>query len=230
MHAEGVRDAGDPVELALRYDREGADELVLLDIAASWAPGSATLAAVRRLAEAIFIPFGVGGGVGSVGEAAAVLGAGADKVIVNTAAVRDPDLVSQLVEAFGSQAVVIAVDGSLTNGRWAVTVNHGRDATGLEALGWIAELEDRGAGEILLTSVDRDGTRSGYDLPLITAAAAAAEIPIVAWGGAGSYAHLAEALEAGAAGVVAASLFHLPGYTVRDAREYLRGRGLLVRR
>jgi imidazole glycerol-phosphate synthase subunit HisF len=229
MHTEGVRDAGDPAELAARYDREGADELVVLDIAASWAAESTTLAAVRRMAEAIFIPLAVGGGIASVEDAGAALRAGADKIIVNTAAVRDPDLVSQLAEAFGSQSVVVAVDGRWTNGRWAVTVNHGRDATALEALSWIAEVEDRGAGEILLTSVDRDGSRSGYDLPLTTAAASAVDIPIIAWGGAGSYAHLAEALSAGAQGVVAASLFHLPGFTVAEARKFLRARGLIVR-
>lgn len=229
LHAEGVQDAGDPLEQALRYDRDGADELVILDIAASYAAHSATLGVVQRVAEALFIPCAVGGGIESVADAGAALRAGADKIVVNRGAVRDPDLVSQLADAFGSQCVVVAVDVRRSTDRWAVTVNGGRDATPLEALSWIAELEDRGAGEILLTSVDRDGTRSGYDLALTTAAANAVDIPIIAWGGAGSYQHFAEALSAGAQGVMAASLFHLPGYTIAGAKHYLRSQGIAVR-
>lgn len=229
VHFEGLRDAGDPVEQAARYDREGADELILLDISASYQGRSTTLAMVERVAETLFIPFTVGGGIRSVEDAGAALRAGADKIAVNTAAVRDPELVSRLADSFGTQCVVVAVDVRWSNDRWAVMVSGGRDATPLEAISWIGELEDRGAGEILLTSMDRDGTRSGYDLRLTSAAAQAVDIPIIASGGAGSLEHLAEALEAGAHGVLAASIFHLDGQTIASARSFLRHRGISVR-
>ncbi len=229
IHFEGLRDAGDPVEQAARYDREGADELVFLDIAASYESRSTTLAMVTRVAETLFIPFTVGGGIRSVEDAGAALRAGADKVAVNTAAVRDPELVSRLADAYGTQCVVVAVDVRWANDRWAVMVTGGRDATPLEAISWISELEDRGAGEILLTSMDRDGTRQGYDLQLTSAAAQAVDIPVIASGGAGSLAHLAEALEAGAHGVLAASIFHYDGHTIASARSFLRDRGIAVR-
>ncbi|MES2306848.1 MAG: imidazole glycerol phosphate synthase subunit HisF [Gemmatimonadota bacterium] len=229
IHFEELRDAGDPVEQAARYDREGADELVFLDIAASYEARSTTLAMVERVAETLFIPFTVGGGIRSVEDAGAALRAGADKVAVNTAAVRDPDLVSRLADAYGTQCVVAAVDVRWANDRWAVMVTGGRDATPLEAISWIAELEHRGAGEILLTSMDRDGTRSGYDLRLTTAAAHAVDIPIIASGGAGSFEHLAQALEAGAHGVLAASIFHFDNHTIASARSFLRSRGIPVR-
>jgi len=229
IHFEGLRDAGDPVEQAARYDREGADELVFLDISASYQARSTTLAMVERVAERIFIPFTVGGGIRSVTDAGAALRAGADKVGVNTAAVRDPEVVSRLADAYGSQCVVAAVDVKRIDGRWVVVVTGGREPTALEAIAWLQELERRGAGEILLTSMDRDGTRSGYDLELTHAAAAAVGIPVIASGGAGNLEHLAEAFTAGAHGVLAASIFHFDGTTIGDARRYLRERGVPVR-
>jgi imidazole glycerol-phosphate synthase subunit HisF len=224
-----IRDAGDPVELAAFYDAEGADELVFLDISASPDERRTTLEMVARVADSIFIPFTVGGGIRSVADAGAALRAGADKVSVNTAAVRDPSLVSSLADSFGSQCVVAAVDARRVNGRLTVMVNGGREATPLEAIAWIRELASRGAGEILLTSMDRDGTGSGYDLELVRAAAGAVGIPIIASGGAGTLAHLAEALEAGAHGVLAATIFHFRGSSLPEARAFLRERGYPVR-
>ena len=229
VHFESLRDAGDPVEQAARYDAEGADELVFLDISASPDERRTTLEMVGRVAEAIFIPFTVGGGIRSVDDAGAALRAGADKVSVNTAAVRDPSLVSRLAESFGSQCVVAAVDVKRIDGRLTVMVNGGREATPRQAVAWMRELESLGAGEILLTSMDRDGTGSGYDLELTRAAAAAVSIPVIASGGAGSLDHLAEALEAGAHGVLAATIFHFRGSTLPEARAYLRARGYPVR-
>ena len=229
VHFESLRDAGDPVEQAARYDAEGADELVFLDISASPDARRTTLDMVSRVAESIFIPFTVGGGIRSVADAGSALRAGADKVSVNTAAVRSPELVSSLAESFGSQCVVAAVDTRRVNGRYAVVVNGGREETPLEALDWIRRLEQLGAGEILLTSMDRDGTGAGYDLELLRAASGATTLPIVASGGAGELAHLAEALEAGAHGVLAATIFHYQGSSLPEARAYLRARGYPVR-
>ncbi|MFL5514559.1 MAG: imidazole glycerol phosphate synthase subunit HisF [Gemmatimonadales bacterium] len=229
VHFESLRDAGDPVEQAARYDAEGADELVFLDISASFEARRTTLDMVSRVAESIFIPFTVGGGIRSVADAGSALRAGADKVSVNTAAVRSPDLVSSLAESFGSQCVVAAVDIRRSNGRYAVVVNGGREETPLEAMEWIRRLEQLGAGEILLTSMDRDGTGAGYDLELLRAASEATTLPIVASGGAGELAHLAEALEAGAHGVLAATIFHYQGSSLPEARAYLRARGYPVR-
>jgi len=229
IHFESLRDAGDPVEQAARYDAEGADELVFLDISASPDARRTTLDMVSRVAESIFIPFTVGGGIRSVTDAGAALRAGADKVSVNTAAVRSPELVSSLAESFGSQCVVAAVDVRRSNGRYAVVVNGGREETPLEALEWVRRLEQLGAGEILLTSMDRDGTGSGYDLELLRAASAVTTLPIVASGGAGELTHLAEALEAGAHGVLAATIFHYQGSSLPEARAFLRARGYPVR-
>jgi len=229
VHFESLRDAGDPVEQAARYDAEGADELVFLDISASPEERRTTLAMVTRVAESIFIPFTVGGGIRAVADAGAALRAGADKVSVNTAAVRDPALVSRLAESFGTQCVVAAVDVKRVAGRLTVMVNGGREQTGLEAVEWIRRLESLGAGEILLTSMDRDGTGTGYDLELLAPAAAATSIPVIASGGAGRLEHLAEALEAGAHGVLAATIFHFQGSTLPEARAYLRARGYPVR-
>jgi imidazole glycerol-phosphate synthase subunit HisF len=229
VHFESLRDAGDPVEQAARYDAEGADELVFLDISASPDQRRTTLEMVARVADSIFIPFTVGGGIRSVADAGAALRAGADKVTVNTAAVRDPSLVARLADSFGSQCIVAAVDARRTNGRLRVMVNGGREETPLEAIAWIRELESRGAGEILLTSMDRDGTGLGYDLELVRAAAAAVDIPVIASGGAGALAHLAEALEAGAHGVLAATIFHFRGSSLPEARAFLRERGYPVR-
>ena len=229
IHFESLRDAGDPVEQAARYDAEGADELVLLDISASPDARRTTLDMVSRVAESIFIPFTVGGGIRSVADAGAALRAGADKVSVNTAAVRSPELVSSLAESFGSQCVVAAVDVRRANGRYAVVVNGGREETPLEALEWLRRLEQLGAGEILLTSMDRDGTGAGYDLELLRAASGVTTLPIVASGGAGELTHLAEALEAGAHGVLAATIFHYQGSSLPEARAFLRARGYPVR-
>ena len=229
VHFESLRDAGDPVEQAARYDAEGADELVFLDISASPEERKTTLAMVTRVAESIFIPFTVGGGIRAVADAGAALRAGADKVSVNTAAVRDPTLVSRLAESFGTQCVVAAVDVKRIDGRFTVMVNGGREQTRLEAIDWIRRLESLGAGEILLTSMDRDGTGAGYDLELLTPATAAASIPVIASGGAGRLEHLAEAFEAGAHGVLAATIFHFQGSTLPEARAYLRARGYPVR-
>ncbi|MBK6780163.1 MAG: imidazole glycerol phosphate synthase subunit HisF [Gemmatimonadales bacterium] len=230
VHFESLRDAGDPVEQAARYDAEGADELVFLDISASHEARETMLGIVSRVADTIFIPFTVGGGIRSVEDAGRALRAGADKVAVNTAAVRDPQLVRRLAEAFGSQCVVAAVDVRRTPGAgWQVHVTGGREPTPLEGLAWMAELQGLGAGEILLTSMDRDGTQRGYDLDLLRAAAAAVRIPVIASGGAGNLEHLAEAFDAGAHGVLAASIFHYQGRALPEARAFLRQRGIPVR-
>ncbi len=229
VHFESLRDAGDPVEQAARYDSEGADELVFLDISASPEARKTTLDMVGRVADSIFIPFTVGGGIRSVADAGAALRAGADKVAVNTAAVADPSLVSRLAESFGAQCVVAAVDVKRVNGRLAVMVNGGREETALDGIAWLERLESLGAGEILLTSMDRDGTGNGYDLPLLTAASAAVSIPVIASGGAGTLEHLAEAFEAGAHGVLAATIFHFRGSSLPEARGFLRSRGYPVR-
>jgi cyclase len=229
IHFETLRDAGDPVAQAARYDADGADELVFLDISASPEARRTTLDMVARVAEAIFIPFTVGGGIRSVQDAGAALRAGADKIAVNTAAVRDPSLVSRLAESFGSQCVVVAVDVKRLNDRLTVMVNGGREETRLEAVDWVRQLESLGAGEILLTSMDRDGTGQGYDLPLLSAVSRAVSIPVIASGGAGELAHLAEALEAGAHGVLAATIFHYQESSLPRARAYLRERGYPVR-
>jgi len=229
VHFQSLRDAGDPVEQAARYDADGADELVFLDISASPEARRTTLEMVSRVAESIFIPFTVGGGIRSAADAGAALRAGADKITVNTAAVRDPSLVSRLAESFGSQCIVAAVDVKRVEGRLTVVVNGGREATELEAVEWSRRLEALGAGEILLTSMDRDGTGTGYDLPLIQAVSQAVSMPVIASGGAGNLAHLAEALEAGAHGVLAATIFHFQDSSLPRARAYLRERGYPVR-
>jgi cyclase len=229
IHFESLRDAGDPVDQAARYDADGADELVFLDISASPEGRETTLEMVSRVAETIFIPFTVGGGIRTVADAAAALRAGADKIAVNTAAVRDPSLVSRLAESFGSQCVVAAVDVKRIAGKLTVMANGGREGTTLEAVDWSIRLESLGAGEILLTSMDRDGTGEGYDLPLLEAVSPRLGIPVIASGGAGTLAHLAEAFEAGAHGVLAATIFHFKDSSLPRARAYLRERGFQVR-
>jgi cyclase len=229
IHFASLRDAGDPVAQATRYDAEGADELVFLDISATPESRRTTLEMVGRVAESIFIPFTVGGGIRSVADAGAALRAGADKVSVNTAAVREPALVSRLADSYGTQCVVAAVDARQSEGRWTVMVNGGREATPLDAVAWAVQLEELGAGEILLTSMDRDGTGQGYDLPLLGAVSAAVSIPVIASGGAGRLEHLAEAFEAGAHGVLAATIFHFQGSSLPEARAYLSSRGYPVR-
>jgi imidazole glycerol-phosphate synthase subunit HisF len=229
VHFESLRDAGDPVSQAARYDAEGADELVFLDISATHEERRTTLDMVSQVADTVFIPVTVGGGIRSVSDGSEALRAGADKIAVNTAAVRDPALVDRLASSFGTQCVVAAVDAKRIGGRFTVMVTGGREQTSLEAIEWIRKLEALGAGEILLTSMDRDGTQAGYDLPLLRAAAASVRIPVIASGGAGKLAHLAEALDAGAHGVLAASIFHFQGCSIPEARAFLRSSGFPVR-
>jgi cyclase len=225
-----LRDAGDPVEQAMRYDAERADELVFLDITASHEGRASMLDVIRRTAESIFIPFTVGGGVRSVDDFLAILGAGADKVGVNTAALADPDLIARAADRFGSQCVVVAVDARRSGAGWEVYTHGGRTPTGVDALEWAARAEALGAGEILLTSMDTDGTRNGYDLPLIEATRRAVRIPVIASGGAGSLQHLDDALAAGAHAVLAASIFHFGEITIPEARAFLKSRGHEVRK
>jgi imidazole glycerol-phosphate synthase subunit HisF len=227
---EELKDAGDPVAQAARYDADGADELVLLDISASHEERGTLLDLVARVADTLFIPFTVGGGVRDVADATAVLRAGADKVGVNTALVRDPDLTARLADRFGRQCVVAAVDAKRdARGTLEVMVRGGREPTGLEVTEWAARLESLGAGEILLTSMDTDGTQQGYDLDLLRKVVAAVRIPVIASGGAGTLQHFADALNAGAHGVLAASLFHYLGTTLPEARAYLAAQGFPVR-
>ena len=235
VHFRELRDAGDPVDQAARYDAAGADEVVLLDIDASPEERGTLIDLVSRVADRLFVPFTVGGGIRSVADARQVLRAGADKVGVNTAVVRDPSLVTRLADEFGRQCVVAAVDvkrregGRGKGGGWEVMVRGGREPTGLEAVEWVVRLQELGAGEILLTSMDTDGTQHGYDLPVTRAVARAVPLPVIASGGAGTLEHLAAALDAGAHGVLAATLFHYRGTTIPEARAYLASRGYPVR-
>jgi cyclase len=226
-----LRDAGDPVECASRYDAEGADELVFLDITASAEDRAIVLDMVRRVADAVFLPFTVGGGVRGVADAEALLRAGADKVAVNSAAVAEPGLLTRLAERFGSQAVVLAIDArARPAGGWEVFVRGGRAATARDAVEWAREGAERGAGEVLLTSMDRDGTRDGFDIPLTRAVAEAVSVPVVASGGCGSAAHMAEALTAGrASAALAASVFHFGDIRIPEAKAYLLAAGVEVR-
>ncbi|HUQ64360.1 MAG TPA: imidazole glycerol phosphate synthase subunit HisF [Acidimicrobiales bacterium] len=224
-------DAGDPVELAARYDAEGADEVVFLDITASSDARNTIVDLAWRTAEEVFIPFTVGGGVRSAADARQLLRAGADKVGVNTAAVARPDLVFELATEFGAQCVVVAIDARRrSGGGFEVFTHGGREATGLDALAWATECERRGAGEILLTSMDRDGTRDGYDIELTRAVTDTVNIPVIASGGVGSLDHLVEgAVAGGADAVLAASIFHFAEHTVREAKEHLAANGVTVR-
>jgi cyclase len=227
-----IRDAGDPVELAIRYQDEGADEIVFLDITASHEKRETIVQLARRTADDVFIPFTIGGGVRSVEDAQAVLDAGADKVSVNSAAVQGPELIGELAEVFGAQCVVLAVDARAREDAhgWEVYVNGGRMPTGLDAVDWIRRGVELGAGEILLTSMDRDGTEHGYELALTRAAADAVDVPVIASGGAGNLDHLVAAVEDGGAdAVLCASIFHYGQYTVREAKERMRAAGIPVR-
>lgn len=218
-----IRDAGDPVELAERYDAEGADELIFLDITASHEGRETIVDLARRTAENVFIPFTIGGGIRSVEDARAVLGAGADKVAVNSAALKRPELLTELAEVFGSQCVVIAIDAKKEEGGgYGVYLNGGRVATGREAIEWAIDATRRGAGEIMLTSMDRDGTNAGYELELTREVARATDVPVIASGGAGELAHLVEAIKEGEAdAVLCASIFHYGHYTVEQAKEHM---------
>jgi cyclase len=226
-----LRDAGDPVELAARYEQEGADELVFLDITASAEKRETMVALARRTADEVFIPFTIGGGIRSVEDAQAVLDAGADKVSVNSAAVQRPELIGELAEVFGAQCVVLAIDARrVAGGNFEVYVNGGRSPTDRDAIAWASEGVERGAGEILLTSMDRDGTEDGYELELTRGVAEAVDVPVIASGGAGSLDHLVEAIEAGGAdAVLAASIFHYGTYSIQQAKERLRDAGIPVR-
>jgi cyclase len=232
-----IRDAGDPVELAARYDAEGADELVFLDITATSDKRDTVVELARRVADECFIPFTIGGGIRSADDAQGVLDAGADKVSVNSAAVARPELIGELADVFGAQCVVLAIDAKSRDvaGRqnppsWEVFVAGGRTPTGIDVVRWAREGVERGAGEILLTSMDRDGTNDGYDLELTRAVSEAVGVPVIASGGAGTLEHLAAALQAGADAALAASIFHYGTYRVREAKEHLAAAGIAVRR
>jgi cyclase len=227
-----LRDAGDPVEMAAFYNDEGADELVFLDITASSDDRDTIIDVVRRTADQVFIPLTVGGGVRSVDDMRRLLAAGADKVGMNTSAVTNPALISEGADQFGSQCVVVAIDARKAPGgdRWEVFTKGGRSATGLDAVTWATECAERGAGEILLTSMDRDGTLAGYDIELLRAINRAVNIPVIASGGAGEPSHFADAIQQGGAdAVLAASLFHFGTLRVNDVKSYLRDQGINVR-
>lgn len=225
-----LRDAGDPVELAARYDAAGADELVLLDITATSDSRETVVELARRAADEVFVPFTIGGGIRSVADAQAVLDAGADKVSVNSAALARPELISELAQTFGAQCVVLAIDAKLREpGSWEAYVAGGRTPTGRDAVQWAREGVQLGAGEILLTSMDRDGTNAGYDLELITAVAQAVRVPVIASGGAGGLAHLTQAVTAGADAVLCASILHYGQHTVGEIKRHLARDGVSVR-
>ncbi|RMF88967.1 MAG: imidazole glycerol phosphate synthase subunit HisF [Planctomycetota bacterium] len=229
-----LRDAGDPVEIAARYEAEGADELVFLDITASHEGRDIILDVVRRTAEVVFMPLTVGGGIRTLDDIRNLLNAGCDKVSINSAACRDPELVRKAARRFGSQCIVVNIDPKrvIRDGKefWEVHINGGRVGTGLEAVEWAREVERLGAGEIVLTSMDADGTKNGYDLEITAAVTDAVRIPVVASGGAGCPEHMADAiLEGGADAVLAASIFHFGEYTIAETKEYLRSRGIPVR-
>ena len=225
-----IRDAGDPVELAAFYDAEGADELVFLDITASSDGRQTMVDMVSRTAEQVFIPFTIGGGVREVRDAQAVLDAGADKVSVNSAAVARPELLDEMARVFGAQCVVLAIDAKRGADGWEVYVAGGRTATGRDALAWAREGVERGAGEILLTSMDRDGTKDGYDLALTEALSTAVDVPVIASGGVGTPEHMVAGLRAGADAVLAASIFHYGEHSVAEVKDAIAGAGIPVRR
>ena len=226
-----LRDAGDPVEAALAYDAQGADELVFLDITASHEDRSIMLDVVRRTAEVLYIPLTVGGGLRTVDDVRVLLRAGAEKVSFNTAALARPDVIREAAERFGSQCIVVAIDARKEGDRWGVYTHGGRRPTGRDAVAWAQEAVALGAGEILLTSMDRDGTKDGYDLELTRAIGEAVTVPVIASGGAGTLEHFREAfIEADASAALAASLFHFGTYTIAEVKDYLAERGVEVRR
>jgi imidazole glycerol-phosphate synthase subunit HisF len=226
----GLRDAGDPTALAARYNHEGADELVVLDIAASRDRRPTFLETIRRVAAELSIPLTAGGGIRTLEDARAVVRAGADKITVNTAAVERPALISELSREFGAQAVVLAIDAKSRGGSWEVMVRGGRDSTGLDAIAWARQGVESGAGEILLTSVDRDGTQSGFDVPLTKAISGAVNVPVIASGGAKSFEHFAEIFKDGAAdAALAASIFHDGIQEIRELKTLLASKGITVR-
>jgi len=226
-----LQDAGDPVEQAAFYDREGADELVFLDITASHEARKTILEVVRATAREVFIPFTVGGGIRNLDDMRATLMAGADKVSINSAAIQNPGLITEGALKFGSQCIIVAIDArARTGGGWEVYINGGRVPTGLDAVQWACRAQSLGAGEILLTSMDKDGTRNGYDIPLTKAVAESVSIPVIASGGAGTLEHLYEACVDGEAdAVLCASIFHYREYTIKEAKHYLAEKGVAIR-
>ncbi len=226
-----LRDAGDPVDLARKYDLAGADELVFLDITASSDARTSVYDMIQRTADQVFIPLTVGGGVRETGDVRRMLESGADKVSINTAAVERPELITEGARGFGSQCIVVAVDARRTSdGRWEIFTHGGRTATGRDAVEWAREAEERGAGELLVTSMDTDGHQEGYDIPLLQAISGAVHVPVIASGGAGKPEHLYDALtEGGADAVLAASIFHFGTYTIPDLKQYLESRGVPMR-
>ncbi|HEY1688181.1 MAG TPA: imidazole glycerol phosphate synthase subunit HisF [Solirubrobacteraceae bacterium] len=227
-----IRDAGDPVELAVHYDAQGADELVFLDITATHERRETIVELARRTADEVFVPFTIGGGIRSLADAQAVLDAGADKVSVNSAALARPELIDELANVLGSQCVVLAIDAKAVAGdepRWEAFVAGGRRSSGRDAVDWAREAVERGAGEILLTSMDRDGTNDGYDLALTTAVSSAVGVPVIASGGAGELSHLVDAVQAGADAVLCASIFHYGRHTIAEAKGTLAAAGVAVR-
>jgi len=228
----GLRDAGDPVEVAARYNDEGADEITFLDITASHEKRGIMIHIVERTAEQVFMPLTVGGGIRTIDDIRDLLNAGADKVSINTAAVEEPDFVRRAADKFGSQCIVVAIDAKMKNGgaEWGVFTYGGRRPTDLDACRWAEQLEELGAGEILLTSMDCDGTKSGYDIPLTRRISESVNIPVIASGGAGDLDHLYEALSEGKAdAVLAASIFHYKEYTIHEAKAYLKDKGIPIR-
>ena len=228
-----IRDAGDPVEVTRRYDEAGADEITFLDITASHEDRDTMIETVERMASQVFIPLTVGGGVRTLEDIRALLNAGADKVSINSAAVRDPDFVRQAAERFGSQCIVVAVDAKRVSEdplRWEIFTHGGRKATGIDAVEWAVRMETMGAGEILLTSMDRDGTKNGFDIALTRAVSDAVGIPVIASGGVGTLDHLARGvIDGGADAVLAASIFHFGEHTVAEAKAYMAGQGIEMR-
>ncbi len=225
-----LRDAGDPVEIAKRYDDQGADELTFLDITASSDNRGLILQIIEEVASQVFIPLTVGGGVREVEDVRRLLNAGADKVSINTSAVINPQLVADASGRFGSQCIVVAIDAKQVGDHWEVFTHGGRKATGIDAVEWARKMEALGAGELLVTSMDRDGTKTGFNLPLNRAISDAVDVPIIASGGVGTLTHLVEGVqEGGADAVLAASIFHYGEYTVREAKEYMRNYGIEVR-
>jgi len=226
-----IRDAGDPVENAILYDRDKADELVFLDITASYERREILINVVKRIAEKIFIPFTVGGGLRTISDITRILRAGADKISINTQAVKTPELIKEASRKFGSQCIVVAIDAkNVAPNKWEVFINGGRTPTGLDAVRWAKRCERLGAGEILLTSMDRDGTKSGYDIELLKAVSSSVKIPVIASGGAGKMSHFYEAIiDGGADAILAASLFHFREFTIPQVKKYLKRRGIPVR-
>ncbi|WP_297458176.1 imidazole glycerol phosphate synthase subunit HisF [Thermococcus sp.] len=224
-----IRDAGDPVELAKRYEREGIDEIVFLDITASYEKRGILLNLVERIAEEIYVPFTVGGGIKTLEEAREIIKRGADKVFINTSAVERPELVREIASVVGTANLVVAIDAKWNGSFWEVYTHGGRKARGIDAVEWAKTVEQLGAGEILLTSMDTDGTKEGFDIPLTKAVASAVDIPVIASGGAGKPEHFYEAFKAGAEAGLAASIFHYNEYTVGELKKFLAERGIPVR-